>query len=63
MLLVKREESRGFDVFFGCFVCVFWCLEEKKRVEKPGREQEIRKMSFSFGLKSAWGYLYPWRVF
>jgi len=30
MLLVKREESRGFDVFFGCIMCVFWCLEERK---------------------------------
>ena len=34
MFLVKREESRSFDVCFGCFL-VFG--REKKRVEKLGR--------------------------
>ena len=38
MLLVKREESRGFDVFLGV-VCVFWCLEERKTC------RETKKMS------------------
>ena len=36
MFLVKREESRDFDVFFGVFFGVFWCLEEGKNVERNG---------------------------
>ena len=43
MLLVKREESRGFDVFFGCFSCVFWCLEEGKMCEEIKQRAKIGK--------------------
>ena len=44
MFLVKREESRNFDMFFGGVLCVFWCLEErKKRVEKLGSKQISEK--------------------
>ena len=39
MLLVKGEESRGFDVFFGC-------LEEGKHVGKPSKEKKFRKNVF-----------------
>ena len=44
--LVKREESRNFDVFFGCFLCVcFLCLEEQKMRRKIlGREQDSENM-------------------
>ena len=59
MFLVKREESRGFDVFFGCFVCVFGIWNREKCVEKPEKEQKIRKMSSSPGLKGAWAIYSP----
>ena len=36
MFLVKREESRSFDVYFGCFL-VFG--REKKSVERLGKRQ------------------------
>ena len=47
MFLVRREESRGFDVFFGCFVCVFGIWKREKCVEKSGREQIFRKKYLS----------------
>ena len=40
MFLVKREESRSFDVFFGCFL-VFG--REKKYVERLGKRQISEK--------------------
>ena len=46
MLLVKREESRDFDVFFGCFVCVFLVF---------GREQKFKKNVFLSWSEGAWG--------
>ena len=46
MFLVKREKSRGFDVFFGCFVCIFGIWKREKCVEKSGREQKFRKNVF-----------------
>ena len=46
MFLVKREESRYFDVFFGCFLCVLVFGREKKYVEKLGREKNSKKMCF-----------------
>ena len=59
MLLVKREESRGFDVFFGCFVCFFGVWKREKCVEKPGKEQKIKKEEevFLLSRRGAWGYL------
>ena len=42
MFLVKREESRNFDVFFGYFL-VFKREKKKKCVEKLGRKQTSRK--------------------
>ena len=51
MFLVKREESRSFNVFF-----VF--ERGEKRVEKPGGEQKsAKKNDPSPGLKGAWGFL------
>ena len=44
---MRREESRGFDVFFGCFVCVFGIWKREKCVEKSGREQIFRKKCLS----------------
>ena len=41
-----REESRGFDVFFGCFVCDFGNWKREKCVEKLGREKKFRKNVF-----------------
>ena len=41
MFLVKREESRDFDVFFGVFL-VFG--RERKRREKLGQRENFRKM-------------------
>ena len=47
MFLVKREESRSFDVFLRVFCVFFACfsyLEKgKKCVEKPGREKNLAK--------------------
>ena len=40
MFLVKREESRSFDVFFGC---LFVFERGEKHVEKPGKEQNSAK--------------------
>ena len=51
MLLVKREESTSFDVFFGV-------LKREKRVRKPGREQKFRKMCSFFGLRRVPGAIY-----
>ena len=43
MFLVKREESRSFNVFLGVF-CVFLVFgRERKRVEKLEKEQKIRR--------------------
>ena len=40
VFLVKRKESRDFDVFFGVFLGVFWCLgERKKQREQLGKRQ------------------------
>jgi len=39
-------------VFFGVW-------KREKRVEKPGKEQKIRKMSSSPGLKGAWAIYSP----
>ena len=50
MFLVKREESRNFDVFLGVlFLFVFGVWKREKRVEKLGREQKIRKISLWSG--------------
>jgi len=52
--LVRREESRSFDVYFGCFL-VFG--KEKKRVEKLGSNQFPKKKKKSPPcLWGAWGY-------
>ena len=49
MFLVRREESRSFDMFFGCF----WCLEERKTSREVGQEAILqKKWSFS-GLRGA----------
>ena len=56
MFLVKREESRNFDVFFGGVLCVFWCLEERKKcVENLGSKQISKKcgLSLVFGVFEA----------
>ena len=44
MFLVKREESRDFDVFFGVFLGFFWHLGERKNVESSGQKANFRKM-------------------
>ena len=43
MFLVKREESRSFDVFFGCLFVFFVFERGEKHVEKPGKEQNSAK--------------------
>ena len=44
MFLVKREESRDFDVFFWCVFGLFLVFGiEKKRREKLGREKISEK--------------------
>ena len=43
MFLVKREESRDFNVFFGCFL-VFG--REKKRKDQWGKRQVLEKCVF-----------------
>ena len=44
MFLVKREESRDFDVFFGVFLGLFLVFRrERKRREELGREQISKK--------------------
>ena len=57
MFLVKKEESRDFDVFSGVFLGFFLVFgrEEKSR-EELGREQISEKCG-SPGLMGAWGYL------
>ena len=40
MFLVKREESRDFDVFFGVFLDIFLVFgRDKKYKEELGREK------------------------
>ena len=57
VFLVKREKSRDFDVFFWS---VFWCLEERKSVERCWAEGPISEKCFSSWL----GALYsPGREF
>ena len=41
--LVRKEESRSFNVCYGCFL-VFG--REQKRVERLGRRQTLEKMWF-----------------
>ena len=47
----REKNQEALMCFFGCFVCVFWCLEERKSVEKPDKEHKIRKNVFSL----VWG--------
>ena len=64
VFLVKREESRGFDVFFGVFFgCFFRCLEERKNVERNWAESKFQKKCVSLGLMGAQGYLQPQSCF
>ena len=55
MFLVKREESRYFDVFFGCFLCVLVFGREKKYVEKLGKEKNSKKKCVFSWLKGCLG--------
>ena len=57
VFLVKMEESRDFDVFFGVFF--FWHLEERKNVERNWEKSKFQKKCVSPGLMGAWGYLQP----
>ena len=58
MFLVKREESRNFDVFFRGVLCVFWCLEERKKcVEKLGSKQISEKCGLPLSEGGVLGYL------
>ena len=44
--------------FLGVLCVSFWCLEERKMCrETRKREKNLEKMSFSPGLRGAWGYL------
>ena len=43
VFLVKRGKSRDFDVFFGVFLGVFWCLEERKNVERGWAKGKFSK--------------------
>ena len=43
MFLVKMQESRDFDVFFGVSWGVFWCLEERKNVESNWAKGKFQK--------------------
>ena len=55
VFLVKREESRDFDVFFGVFLGLFLVFRrERKRREELGREQISKKKCVSPGLGCAW---------
>ena len=66
MFLVKREESRDFDVFFQVFFRFSFFFfsffldfgREKKCLERLGSKQTSEKMSFA-SLRGAWGYLQP----
>ena len=55
----EERRIKSFDVFVGCFLCVFGCLEErkkKKRVEKLGKAQNSRKKKCVLsGLKGVGG--------
>ena len=57
VFLVKREESRDFDVFFWSFFGPFLVFgrERKKRREELGREQILEKC-VSLSLIGAWAY-------
>ena len=46
---MKKEESRGFDVFSSYVFC-FW-KREKMCKELPNKEPNPKKSSFFFGLK------------
>ena len=43
MFLVKREESRGFDVFFKVLFVCFLCLEEGKNLWNNQAESKIQE--------------------
>ena len=46
--------------FFRVFLCVVWCLEERKNVERSWAERPIsekKKNVCLSSLRGAWGYL------
>ena len=59
MFLVKREESRNFDVFFWCFVCFFVFKKEKKHVKITRQRAQLRKWMVFLCLKGAWAFYSP----
>ena len=59
MFLVKREESRSFDVFLGHFFVCFLCLGEGKNVLKNQAKSKIQQKMVSPGLKGAWAFYSP----
>ena len=51
MFLVKREESRNFDVFFGYFLV--FKREKKKMCREAWQKANFKKMWSFFGLRGA----------
>ena len=54
-----KEESRGFDVFFVCFLC----LEERRKASNSSRQRAGSPGVSFFGLKGAWGLYSPGTIF
>ena len=52
MFLVRKEESRDFDVFLGFFMFG----REGKRREELGKEKISKEMCVPLGLMGVWGY-------
>ena len=52
VFLVRKEESRDFDVFLGFFVFG----REGKRREELGKEKISKEMCVPLGLMGVWGY-------
>ena len=59
MFLVKREESRSFDVFFGC---LFVFERGEKHVEKPGKEQNSAKNDSPQCERCVWLFIAPTQI-
>ena len=57
MFLVKREESRNFDVFFGYFLV--FKREKKKMCREAWQKANFKKMWSFFGLRGAWAIYSP----
>ena len=57
MFLVKREESRDFNVFLGVFLDFFGVWEREKMQRLAGQKENFRKNMCPLCLGRTWGYL------